>query len=96
LSIVVFNVVGGSYRQQAVPARLMGRVLAANRMVTWGALPLGAFGAGWLAVTLGIRSALWVLAGGLALAPLWLVVSGLFTMRDLPRGIVEPVPVVST
>jgi Na+/melibiose symporter-like transporter len=96
LSIVVFNVVGGSYRQQVVPARLMGRVLAANRMVTWGALPLGAFGAGWLAVTLGIRSALWVLAGGLALAPLWLVVSGLFTMRDLPRGIVEPVPVAST
>jgi MFS family permease len=85
IAIVAFNVVGGSYRQEIVPARLMGRVMAANRMVTWGALPIGAFGAGALAADLGVRPALWILAAGLSLAPLSLLAAGFSTIRTLPR-----------
>jgi MFS family permease len=84
-SIIVFNVVGGSYRQEIIPARLMGRAVAANRMVTWGVLPLGSLTAGWLATSIGVRSALWVLAIGLALAPISLAAAGLASLRELPR-----------
>lgn len=90
MAIVAFNVVGGSYRQEIVPARLMGRVMAANRMVTWGALPVGAFGAGALAANLGVRPALWILAAGLSTAPLSLLAAGFSTIRTLPRD--TPVP----
>jgi hypothetical protein len=84
-AIIVFNVVGGSYRQEIIPARLMGRVVAANRMVTWGVVPLGSLTAGWLAASVGVRSALWVLASGLVLAPLSLVAAGFAKLRELPR-----------
>lgn len=40
--IVYWNVVVVSLRQRIVPDRLLGRVSAANRMVTWGAVPVGA------------------------------------------------------
>jgi MFS family permease len=96
VAIVAFNVVGGSYRQEIVPARLMGRVMAANRMVTWGALPIGAFGAGALAANFGIRHALWILAAGLSLAPVSLLAAGMWRIRTLPRDTPEtldtPVP----
>ena len=85
MAIVAFNVVASSYRQEIVPARLMGRVIAANRTVTWGALPVGAFSAGALASNLGVRTALWILAGGLSLAPLSLALAGVATLRTLPR-----------
>ena len=87
IAIVAFNVVGGSYRQEIVPPRLMGRVMAANRMVTWGALPVGAFGAGALAANFGVRSALWILAAGLSLAPVSLLAAGMARIRTLPRDV---------
>jgi hypothetical protein len=72
----------------------MGRVIAANRMVTWGALPIGAFSAGALASNLGVRTALWILAAGLSLAPLSLALAGVATLRTLPRDTpVEDTPV---
>ena len=82
---MAFNVVGSSYRQEIIPARLMGRVISVNRMVTWGVLPIGAFGAGALASNLGVRPALWILAAGLSLAPLSLLAAGVATLRTLPR-----------
>lgn len=91
IAIVAFNVVGSSYRQEIIPARLMGRVISVNRMVTWGVLPLGAFGAGALASNLGVRPALWVLAAGLSLAPLSLLAAGVATLRTLPRDTALPV-----
>lgn len=40
--LVFYNVVVVSLRQRVVPDHLLGRVNAANRMVTWGAVPAGA------------------------------------------------------
>ena len=37
-----FNVVFGSIRQRIVPNHLLGRVMASFRVISWGALPLGA------------------------------------------------------
>jgi MFS family permease len=91
VAIVAFNVVGSSYRQEIIPARLMGRVISVNRMVTWGVLPIGAFGAGALASNLGVRPALWILAAGLSFAPLSLFAAGVGTLRTLPRDAAVPV-----
>jgi hypothetical protein len=72
----------------------MGRVISVNRMVTWGVLPIGAFGAGALAANLGVRHALWVLAAGLSLAPLSLFANGVGTLRTLPRDTAVPAEVL--
>ncbi|MGW7538437.1 MFS transporter [Amycolatopsis sp. NPDC054798] len=48
-------VLGGSLRQVVVPARLMGRVAAASRLVSASAAPAGAVLGGWLAATAGVR-----------------------------------------
>jgi MFS family permease len=84
-SIAVFNVVAGTYRAQETPLNILGRVVAANRMVTWGVMPIGAIAAGWMASTLGVRQALWILAAGTALTPIWLLLTGSAGSRDLPR-----------
>jgi MFS family permease len=84
-SIAVFNVVAGTYRAQETPPNILGRVVAANRMVTWGVMPIGAIAAGWMAATLGVRQALWILAAGTALTPIWLLLTGSAGSRDLPR-----------
>lgn len=84
--IAVFNVVAGTYRATASPPRLLGRVVAANRMVTWGLMPVGALLAGWLASTLGTRDALWVLGAGTLLTPAWYSLAGIARMRTLPTG----------
>jgi MFS family permease len=84
-SIAVFNVVAGTYRAQETAPNILGRVVAANRMVTWGVMPIGAIAAGWMAATLGVRQALWILAAGTALTPIWLLLTGIAGLRDLPR-----------
>jgi len=48
-------VLGASLRQVIVPGRLMGRVVAANRLVGASAAPLGAVLGGWLAAQAGVR-----------------------------------------
>ncbi|WP_406635706.1 MFS transporter [Amycolatopsis sp. WGS_07] len=48
-------VLGSSLRQVVVPARLMGRVAAASRLVSASAAPAGAVLGGWLAATAGVR-----------------------------------------
>ncbi|WP_211260534.1 MFS transporter [Amycolatopsis jejuensis] len=48
-------VLGSSLRQVVVPARLLGRVVAASRLVSASASPVGAALGGWLAATAGVR-----------------------------------------
>jgi MFS family permease len=52
----VFNVVGVSLRQAIVPDRLIGRVVSTQRMVGFGAVPLGALLGGVVGRTLGVRA----------------------------------------
>ncbi|WP_239154638.1 MFS transporter [Amycolatopsis sp. FDAARGOS 1241] len=58
-------VLGWSLRQVIVPARLMGRVGAASRLVALSAGPLGAILGGWLASGAGLRAP--YVAGGVVL-----------------------------
>jgi MFS family permease len=51
-----FNVVFGSIRQRIVPNHLLGRVMASFRVISWGALPLGALLGGIIGQTLGLTA----------------------------------------
>jgi MFS family permease len=53
--ISVFNVVAMSLRQSRTPADMLGRVLGVHRVICWGALPLGALGAGAVGEAFGLR-----------------------------------------
>jgi MFS family permease len=53
---VVFNVVLGSLRQALTPDRLLGRVISAFRLFSYGAVPLGSLLGGVLARAFGLRA----------------------------------------
>jgi MFS family permease len=93
---VVFNVGAVSFRQAICPPRLLGRMTASMRFLSWGTPPLGGLLGGWLGGRYGVRSALWVSSVGVLLSVPWLVWSPLRGMRDLPAAdslpLVEPEP----
>jgi MFS family permease len=60
--ITIWNVVSMSLRQMMIPAELMGRTMAAYRMVIWGGIPLGALAGGALASATSIPT-VFVVAG---------------------------------
>ncbi|MEU7367180.1 MFS transporter [Streptomyces hygroscopicus] len=71
VGVTAFNILQVTYRQRACPAGMLSRVSALFRFAVWGVAPLGAMAGGALAAHLGVRTALWVLAGALiAVAPL--------------------------
>ena len=52
-----WNVVAVSYRQNATPDRLRGRVMSAYRFIAYGSFPLGALLGGWIASSFSIATA---------------------------------------
>ncbi|MFJ1885133.1 MFS transporter [Streptomyces sp. NPDC088137] len=88
----VFNVVNVSYRQAICPRRLLGRVNATVRFITWGAMPVGGLLGGVLGGWIGVRATLWVSCSALALTPLPLLLSPLRTLREFPAVQEEEVP----
>jgi MFS family permease len=53
---VVFNVILGSLRQALTPDRLLGRVISAFRLFSYGTVPLGSLLGGVLARSFGLRA----------------------------------------
>jgi MFS family permease len=80
----VYNIAQVTYRQAMCPDRLLGRMNASNRFVVWGTLPLGSIAAGLIAGAAGARVGLWVAAAGMSVAVLWLLLSPLRSIRDIP------------
>ncbi|WP_240776827.1 MFS transporter [Nonomuraea basaltis] len=81
---VVYNVTQLSFRQAITPEPLLGRMNATVRFVVWGTIPLGGLLGGVLGETIGIRNTLLVAACGSCLAFLWVIISPMRTMRELP------------
>ncbi|NUT93069.1 MAG: MFS transporter [Saccharothrix sp.] len=77
-TVMVRNVVHVSLRQTATPDRLLGRVGGAHRLVTYGAIPLGALAGGLVADAFGLR---WALFFGSAVYALLFV----FAVRTITR-----------
>jgi MFS family permease len=78
----VYTVQQASFRQLLTPHRLLGRMNATIRFITWATIPLGGLLGGALGSWLGNRAALWACAIGICLAPIWLLASPLRWMRD--------------
>jgi MFS family permease len=76
VGIGVANVHAVSLRQNAVPADQRGRVNAAYRLISWGAIPAGAALGGLVASQAGPYPAMVVGAAGSCLATAWVAGSG--------------------
>jgi MFS family permease len=83
VGIGVANVHAVSLRQTAVPERLRGRVNAAYRLISWGAIPLGAAIGGVVASQVGGQAAMIIGAAGMSLATLWVAFSAVPRLRSI-------------
>ncbi|WP_116946963.1 MFS transporter [Jiangella endophytica] len=75
VGIGIANVHAVTLRQAALPEELRGRVNAAYRLISWGAIPVGASLGGLLAGLTDGRTAMVTGACGMALATLWVAFS---------------------
>lgn len=71
-------------RQSTTPDRLLGRVNASFFFVVLGVSPLGSLGGGLAGQLIGPRQALFVAVAGMFASPLFLLLSPLRRVRDLP------------
>ncbi|MGV9318919.1 MFS transporter [Streptomyces sp. NPDC003660] len=83
---VVRLVAQASFQQALTPDRLMGRMSATARFVSWGGLALGGLLGGAVGSLLGARLTLCVGAAGMTLSLLPALLSPLRALREVPRA----------
>jgi predicted MFS family arabinose efflux permease len=84
--IVAGSIIASSFRQSSCPGAMLGRVSAIVSFLVFGAMPVGALIGGTAGTLLGVRTALWILAGSLLLPVLVLLFSPISGRRDLPAA----------
>ncbi|WP_256333168.1 MFS transporter [Streptomyces sp. cf386] len=89
---VVRYVAQASLQQALTPDRLLGRMNATARFVSWGGIPLGGLLGGVSGSVFGAAATLWIGAAGMTLSILPALLSPLRTARELPDG-KDPEPV---
>ena len=91
-SAVAYNILQVSYRQAITPERLQGRMNAAMRWIVWGTIPLGTLAGGAIAQATSLHTAIWV--GAVLGTPvfLWVLLSPLRSIKDMPEPVAEPTP----
>jgi len=85
LGAVVYNVNQISFRQAVVPLDLQGRLNATMRFLVWGTIPIGSLVGGVLGTVLGLRTAIGIAAVGGALAFLWVLLSPVRRIVEIPK-----------
>ena len=80
----IWGVNGGSLQQVITPDWLLGRVTATQRFAVAGVHPLGAILGGWLASHIGLQLTLTIAACGAALGALWLAISPVRHLAQMP------------
>jgi hypothetical protein len=80
---LIYAITQLSYRQAVVPPAILGRVNATVRFLVMGALPIGGLLGGGLGDLIGIRPTLAIIAIGLAVAPIFVVLSPLRRVREV-------------
>ncbi|MEV6478975.1 MFS transporter [Streptomyces sp. NPDC051576] len=83
---VIRVVAQSSFQQSLTPDRLLGRVSATARFVSWGGIPLGGLLGGASGTAFGATTTLWIGTAGMTLSVLPNMLSPLRTMRTLPVG----------
>jgi MFS family permease len=89
---VAYNITQVSLRQAITPERLQGRMNAAMRWIIWGTIPLGTLAGGAIGQTVGLHAALWVGAIGDIPVFLWVLLSPVRSIREMPQPLIEPTP----
>lgn len=87
IGLTVFNVNQASLRQVLVPPEYLGRVGATVRVLAEGMTPIGAILGGVMGSTIGLRETLMIAALGELLAAVWLWVSPVRRVRELPSTV---------
>ncbi|WP_228044276.1 MFS transporter [Streptomyces ferrugineus] len=82
---VVRVVAQSSFQQALAPDRLLGRVSATARFVSWGVIPLGGLSGGALGSAFGAAATLWIGAVGMTLSAVPTFFSPLRTLRTAPK-----------
>ena len=85
LVVISFNVIVGSLRQQLIPDRLLGRVISAFRLFSYGSVPLGALFGGLVASRFGLPAPFLVL--GVALPAMALLVLPFVNRRTVAHAL---------
>jgi predicted MFS family arabinose efflux permease len=88
--VVAGNVIIAPFRQRYCPPRLLGRVVATGRVLSYGAIPLGGLLGGVLGTAIGIRPTIWIMVVGLVLSTVALAFGPLGRGRDLPAPMPDP------
>lgn len=88
LGSAVWRVIGASIRQIVVPGDMLGRVYSANRVISWGVLPIGSAVGGLGAEFLGVRTVF--LLGGFMGALLIVIFVRVITPERLALASVPP------
>jgi MFS family permease len=85
-SVPVFgNVIVDTFMQTYVSPDILGRVTSATWAAAFAMMPVGALLAGFLATTLGVRAALWILTSVYAASGFTFLLTPMRHLRDLPR-----------
>ncbi len=87
LAAVVYNINQVSFRQAITPGPMQGRMNATMRFVVWGTIPLGQILGGIIATTIGLHEAIWIGAAGSILAVVPLLITPVWTLREMPAPI---------
>ena len=85
LGSVIYNVNQVSFRQAIVPVEAQGRLNATMRFLVWGTIPVGSVTGGALGQIFGLRTAIGIAAVGGTLAFLWVLLSPVRRITDIPR-----------
>jgi len=84
IGVVLYNVNQVSFRQALVPLEIQGRMNASMRFVVWGTIPVGSILGGIAGQLIGVREAIGVAAVGSALAFLWVLLSPVRGIKEMP------------
>jgi MFS family permease len=87
IGMVVYNVNQVSLRQAITPTRLQGRMNASMRWFVWGTIPIGALIGGALGTLIGLRETLIIAAVGESLAFLFVLLSPVRSIREMPAPV---------
>ncbi len=84
VGVLWYNIPQVSYRQALVPREVQGRMNATMRTIVWGTLPLGGLLGGGVGALLGTRGAMGLMALLGSLAFLWVLLSPVRRVREMP------------